>query len=71
MQLLSVTMLDSVIKANKKYYPQTLLEECKYEQKRIKIENLIDDDLEKKNSDNDYNDEMNSDDESREKFAKS
>ena len=64
-------MLDSVIKAKKKYYPQTLLEECKYEQKRIKIENLIDDDLEKKISDNDYNDEMNSDDESREKFAKS
>ena len=24
-------MLDSVIRANKKYYPQTLLEECKYE----------------------------------------
>ena len=64
-------MLDSVIKAKKKYYPQTLLEECKYEQKRIKIENLIDDDLEKKFSDNDYNDEMKSDDESSEKFAKS
>ena len=26
-------MLDSVIKAKKKYYPQTLLEECKYEKK--------------------------------------
>ena len=24
-------MLDSVIRANKKYYPQTFLEECKYE----------------------------------------
>ena len=44
-------MLDSVIKAKKKYYPQTLLEECKYEQERIKIENLIDDDLEKSESD--------------------
>ena len=44
---LSIIMLDSVIKAKKKYYPQTLLEECKYEQERIKIENLIDDDLEK------------------------
>ena len=31
---LSITMLDSVIKAKKKYYPQTLLEECKYEQER-------------------------------------
>ena len=39
-------MLDSVIKANKKYYPQTLLEECKYEIKKNKMENLIHDDLE-------------------------
>ena len=29
---LSIIMIDSVIKANKKYYPQTLLEECKYTQ---------------------------------------
>ena len=48
---LSVIMLDSVIKAKKKYYPQTLLEECKYEQEKIKMENLIDDDLEKSSSD--------------------
>ena len=41
----SIIMLDSVIKAKKKYYPQTLLEEFEYEQKKIKIENLIDDDL--------------------------
>ena len=40
---LSIIMLDSVIKAKKKYYPQTLLEECKYEQEKIKMENLIDD----------------------------
>ena len=52
-------MLDSVIKAKKKYYPQTVLEECKYEQKWIKIENLIDDDLEKSKSDCDSNDETN------------
>ena len=45
---LSIIMLDSVIKANKKYYPQTLLEECKCVQEKIKFENLIDDDLEKK-----------------------
>ena len=44
---LSITMLDSVIKAKKKYYPQTLLEECKYEQEKTKMENLIDDDFEK------------------------
>ena len=41
-------MLDSVDKANKKYYPETILEECKYEAKKIKMENLIDDNLEKK-----------------------
>ena len=63
---LSIMMLDSVIKANKKYYPQTLLEECKCEQVKIKMENLIDDDLEKRlsdesdsESDNDSNDEYN------------
>ena len=54
---LSIIMLDSVIKAKRKYYPQTLLEECKYEQKRIKIENLIDDDLEKSEPDSHSNDE--------------
>ena len=32
---LSIIMIDSVIKANKKYYPQTLLEECKYIQEKI------------------------------------
>ena len=58
---LSIIMLDSVIKPKKKYYPQTFLEECKYEQKRIKIENLIDDDLEKSESDSDSNDEAESD----------
>ena len=63
---LSIIMLDSVIKAKKKYYPQTLLEECKYEQEKIKMENLIDDDLEKSlsdesdsESDNDSNDVYN------------
>ena len=53
-------MLDSVIKANKKYYPQTLLEERKPEQKKIELEKLIDDDLEKEfNSDS--NNEAESD----------
>ena len=40
-------MLDSVIDVNEKYYPQTLLEECKYAQEKIKIEKYIDEDLEK------------------------
>ena len=59
---LSIIILDSVIKANTKYYPQTLLEEWKYVQEKIKIENLvIDDDLEKSESDSDSNDETESD----------
>ena len=63
---LSIIMLDSVIKVKKKYYPQTFLEECKYEPKKIKMENLTDD-LEKSESDesgNDSNDETESDSES-------
>ena len=58
---LSIIMLDSVIKANKKYYPQTFLEECKYVQEKIKTENYIDEDLEKSESDGDSNDETESD----------
>ena len=38
-------MIDSVIRVNKKYYLQTLLEEWKYEIKRNTMENLINDDL--------------------------
>ena len=53
--------VDSVIKANKKYYPQTFLEECKYVQEKIKTENYIDEDLEKSESDSDSNDETESD----------
>ena len=54
---LSIIMIDSIIKANKKYYPQTLLEECKYIQEKIKIENYINEDLENNESDNDSNDD--------------
>ena len=43
---LSIIVIDSVIKANKKYYPQTLLVECKYTQEKIKIEHFINEDLE-------------------------
>ena len=48
---LSIIMIDSVIKANKKYYPQPLLEECKYIQEKMKTENYIDEELEKSESD--------------------
>ena len=33
---LSIIMVDSVIKANKKYYPQILLQEYKYVQEKVK-----------------------------------
>ena len=43
-------MLDSVIWVNKKYYPQTLLEERKSEITKTKMENLVNDDLESSSS---------------------
>ena len=54
---LSITMIDSVVRANKKYDPQTFLEECKYVQEKIKIENHIYQDLNKIEWDSDSNDE--------------
>ena len=54
-------MIDSVITANKKYYPQALLEECKYIQENIKIENYINEDFEDSDSDGDTNNETKSD----------
>ena len=47
---LLIIMTDSVIRINKKNYPQTLLEECKYIQEKIKVKNYINEDLE--NSEN-------------------
>ena len=38
---LSLIMLDSVIRANKNYYPQTLLEGCKYVIKKTKEKTLL------------------------------
>ena len=47
-------MTKSIIKTNKKCYPQTLLEECKNRIKNDKLQNLINDDFESDNeSDND------------------
>ena len=37
---LSLIMLDSFIRVNKKCYPQTLLDECKYVIRNNKTENL-------------------------------
>ena len=61
-------MLVSVLKVREKYYPQAILEECKYELKKRKMENLTNNDLEKSLSDesdieadNDSNDETECD----------
>ena len=48
---LSLIMLDSVIRVNKKYYPQTLLEECKYVIRKNQMGNLINNDLNLSSSD--------------------
>ena len=52
-------MLGSVIRANKKYYLQTLLEECQYEIKKNKMESLINDDLDLSSSDESDNESDN------------
>ena len=54
---MSLLMLDFVIWINENYYPQTLLEECKYEMKKNKMENLINDDLDPISSDNEFDNE--------------
>ena len=54
-------MIDSVITANKKYYAQTFLEECKYIQEKIKIENYINEDLKNSDSDSGTNNKTESD----------
>ena len=56
---LSLIMLDSVIRANKKFYPQTLLEECKYVIRKNKMENLINNDLSLSSADESDNEDDN------------
>ena len=58
---LSLTMLDSVIRLSKQYYPQTLLEECKYEIKKNKMENLINVSLDLSSSDNETDSDSDND----------
>ena len=45
------------ITINRKYYPQTFLEECKYITKNNKMENLINDDLDLSSSDTESDNE--------------
>ena len=42
---LTVIILESIIYAFEKYYLQVFLEECKYEQEKIKTNNYIDEEL--------------------------
>ena len=64
---LSVTLTDLVYRTGKNYYPQVLLEECKYIRKKYVSKYIIDgieicsDDSDKKDSN--YSDEGNSDEE--------
>ena len=52
-------MLDSVIRANKKYYPKKFLEECKYVIKKNKMENFFRGDLDLSSSDESDNESDN------------
>ena len=52
-------MLESVIKIGKKHYPRTVLEECKYEIKRKKMENFINDDFDSSSLDESDNESDN------------
>ena len=59
---LSLISLDSVIQMSKKYFPPTLLEECKYKLIKKKVKDLITDDL-YLSSESEYESDDESDDE--------
>ena len=61
---LSLIVLGFVIRVSKNYYPQTLLEECKYVIRKNKMEKLINDDLDLSSSDNETDNEYDSDESS-------
>ena len=48
--------IDSVLKIDKKLYPQAYLEQCKYKLKKRKIANYINDEIIDENSDSDIDD---------------
>ena len=62
---MSLIILDSVIRVSKKYYSQMFLDEYKYEIKKTKMENLMNDDLDLSSSDDetesDYDTELDND----------
>ena len=55
-------MLDSVVRLDKKrYYPQTILREFKYEMKKTKMENIINDDLDRSSSEDETDSDSDND----------
>ena len=52
--------IDSVLKIDKRAYPQTYLEQCKYKLKKRKIVNYIDDEIIDEDSDSDIDDAIDS-----------
>ena len=52
--------IDSVLKIDKRAYPQGYLEQCKYKLKKRKIVNYIDDEIIDEDSDSDIDDAINS-----------
>ena len=52
--------IDSVLKINKRAYPQAYLEQCKYKLKKRKIVNYIDDEIIDEDSDSDIDDAIDS-----------
>ena len=54
-------LLDSVDKVSKKYYPQILLEECKYAAKKKNIRSAINEELHLDDSDDDESHESDED----------
>ena len=55
-----VTDIDSVLKIDKRAYPQAYLEQCKYKLKKRKIVNYIDDEIIDEDSDSDIDDAIDS-----------
>ena len=51
---------DSVLKTDKRAYPQAYLEQCKYKLKKKKITNYIDDEIIDEDSDSDIDDAIDS-----------
>ena len=52
--------IDSVLKIDKKVYPQAYLEQCKYKSKKRKIVNHINDEIIDEDSDSNINDAIDS-----------